>query len=190
MHILKEQKCPYCNVSLVTIPKRKTKCKSCNNYYYVTTRISDEAKVIATEKERDENARCPLSLLHLISDNEFQEAKNIVLSKGGVLNINDIIWGLLNKKVLAEMKEGKDVFHLLQESAKCKLMDYRQAGLKKVEVLTANQASCDACNKQNRKILTIDEALETMPIPVKECSTEVFVDGKGFCRCLYVACVD
>ena len=69
-------------------------------------------------------------------------------------------------------------------------MDYRQAGLKKVEVLTANQASCDACNKQNRKILTIDEALETMPIPVKECSTEVFVDGKGFCRCLYVACVD
>lgn len=215
MYLLNEQKCPYCNIPLPTIPKRKTKCKSCNNYYYVKTRVLDREKVIVTEKERNEieaewqkhfinNARCPSDL---ISEDEFQEAKKLVLSKGGNLNINDITWGLLNKTVLSEMQQGnwhrmsriyyemamfaarerRDVFHILQEATRCKLMDYKREGVNQVKILTAGQDSCSVCNQQNGKIFTIDEALKMMPIPVKECSTEVFVDGKGFCRCLYLA---
>ena len=46
---------------------------------------------------------------------------------------------------------------------------------------------CDLCSQLHGKILTIDEALKTMPIPVKECTRKKNKnDDFGICRCLYI----
>jgi hypothetical protein len=215
MHPLESQKCPYCNNLLPSPPKRKTKCKSCGNYYYVKTRCADRTKVIVTEAEikdiekewskyyADKNPRSPS---YLISDEEFIETKASAISQGKYLSDNDIVWGLFNKKLnsciqqnswggmkqiyygmaILLQKEGKDCFHLLQEARRCELMDYKAMGITKVRILTAGRNnSCQHCLELDGKIFTIDKALQEMPIPVKNCSTEVFMDGKGFCRCIY-----
>ena len=74
---------------------------------------------------------------------------------------------------------GKDFFRMLQESAKCELYDYQARGIDKAELLTAGETSYSKCQSLNGKIFNVTEALEAMPIPVKDCEN-------GFCRCLYL----
>ena len=63
--------------------------------------------------------------------------------------------------------EGRSFFHVLREIQKCDLMVYKQVGFKKVRILTTKEDSCKACSKLEGKVLTIEEALKTMPLPVK-----------------------
>jgi hypothetical protein len=121
-------------------------------------------------------------------------------------NDNDIIWSLFNQVVLKtrdyqtlkmiyyEMalflnEEGKDFFHVLQQSKRMELIVYKQRGVKKVEILAASN-SCEHCQKLNGKILTINEALEEMFIPCEECTHIISVAHRGFCRCCYVPIVE
>lgn len=46
-----QQECPYCHASLSSFPKRKTKCKKCNNYFYSKERPYDDKRVIVKEDE-------------------------------------------------------------------------------------------------------------------------------------------
>lgn len=78
-----------------------------------------------------------------------------------------------------------DTFPLLYESRKmylmyCKNLE-KQLGFKqRVQILTYGKGyACDKCSEQEGKKYTIDEALEKMPIPVKNCVN-------GFCFCFYV----
>jgi len=203
MHLQSEAKCPYCNSILNSIPKRKTKCKSCGNYFYIRTRLDDKAKVIVTEKECSEIDLISLVFLSgVISEREFIKAKRTL--KEQFKSDKDIVWRLFNEKIdsaskrndlgslsdiyfaMAEFthKEGKESFHLLQQSAKYRLIDYKNLGVKIVEILATNP--CEYCKKMEGKKLSIQEALETMPIPAKECQMDLFDTGKTFCRCTYV----
>ena len=85
-------------------------------------------------------------------------------------------------------KEGKDCFSVLQQSAKMNLMKFKQAGVvEKVRILTVGEDSCKACRLLENKVFTIEEALEKMPIPCKECTHKLYDEKKGFCRCSYLA---
>jgi hypothetical protein len=116
----------------------------------------------------------------------------------------DIIWGLFNQLVLKandpaslrmiyyEMalflyQEGRDFFDVLQDSAKMRLVEYKQSGIiKKVKVTTVSD-SCTECQKLKNQIFTIDEALEKMPIPIRNCTHQMKDGQPGWCRCIYVA---
>jgi len=111
---------------------------------------------------------------------------------------NDIMWGLLNKKLHFYMKEGdwqgmkliyydmasflqeegRSFFRMLKQAHKCELMSYKETNFAKTELITAREGTCDVCSKFEGKILTVDEALSTMPIPAKDCKN-------GWCRCCY-----
>lgn len=146
----------------------------------------------------------------VVTREEFEIAKGIYSAKG-IKSNKDIIWALFNRKLVScikennwqemrliyyemaifECKEGKEFFHLLQESRKCDLMNYRSLGIKSVEIKTAGKEnSCETCQKLEGKRMTIEDALQTMPIPVKECQKDAFDNGKGFCRCCYLAIWD
>lgn len=81
-------------------------------------------------------------------------------------------------------------FFYLQESIKMNLYHYKQiekdTGFKyKVNIMAAvgsKNSACDKCAKQNGKSFTIDEALQEMPIPVKDCEND-------FCRCTYTTSI-
>ena len=78
-------------------------------------------------------------------------------------------------------------FHYLYESKRMELYDYqsqeREYGQKmKVEIMTSGKEySCKNCYVLHGKKFTIHEALEKMPIPVKDFEN-------GFCNCDYIPC--
>lgn len=77
----------------------------------------------------------------------------------------------------------------LEEFHKDELLRFKEAGIKEVKILSAGAGnSCGECLKLSGKVFTIEEALKTMPLPVKCCSTDVFDVEKGFCRCIYIVC--
>jgi len=90
---------------------------------------------------------------------------------------------------LFKNQRGKDCFVTLQQSHKMELYECKQQGefIKKVRIFTGGKDSCDACQQLDGKIFTIDEALQKMPIPNKECTFKLYDENRGFCRCSYNA---
>lgn len=81
-------------------------------------------------------------------------------------------------------ENGYEYFNLQQTATRFDLFKMRESGvIRKVQIFTTNENSCEECQKLDGTILTIEEALETMPIPVRECKTDYFKDG--WCRCWY-----
>jgi hypothetical protein len=67
-------------------------------------------------------------------------------------------------------------------------MEYKQTGIKKVRI--SSPGGCRTCIDLMGKVLTIEDALERMPLPSKECA-HGNKDGKpGWCRCGYVPFFD
>jgi hypothetical protein len=88
-------------------------------------------------------------------------------------------------------EEGAGFQKLLRESNKWELMKLKRTGvIEKVEILSAGSRSCEACQKLEGKIFTIQEALEKMPIPHDKCTLELNPDKPGWCRCEYIAVID
>ncbi len=119
----------------------------------------------------------------------------------------DVIWSLLNKLILQAKdyhtlkmiyytmalfvaEEGKNHIRELTQARKYELLAYKNSSLvTKVSIITAGQNSCKACQLLEKKQFTIEEALQTMPLPCKTCETQLFENSKGFCRCLYAPAV-
>ncbi|MHC3130322.1 MAG: hypothetical protein IBV52_09640 [Candidatus Bathyarchaeota archaeon] len=197
-----DTKCPYCNASLYPVPTRKKKCPSCGEFIYVRTRPSDRQRILVT----DEEAKSLDALERLgVSQKEYQNTEKELSKKFKTApSQGDIVWAILNERLLSAMKkndwqqmkmlyweqarllyeQGKEFLRLQQEAARCELRNYQSSGVvKKVEILTAGDQSCEKCNALNSKVFTIKQALEIMPIPVEDCE-------KGWCRCLYLPVVD
>lgn len=98
--------------------------------------------------------------------------------------------GLYYEKALFLNDEGRDCFSQLQQSAKVELQYLKKDGLAdKVQILSAG--GCETCKKLDGKVLTIQDALEKMPIPCKECSYKLRAkDNFSFCRCEFVPAYD
>jgi hypothetical protein len=45
--------------------------------------------------------------------------------------------------------------------------------------------TCPACKRVHEKLLTIEEALRTMPIPIKTCANRADNKSYAFCSCSY-----
>jgi len=93
---------------------------------------------------------------------------------------------------LMELENENPFFNFAYESRRCKLLDYQQSGVvTKVQILTAGEKSCENCRELDGRILPIDVALMTMPIPCKNCVHWVTeVTEIGWCRCVYSPIVD
>jgi hypothetical protein len=91
-------------------------------------------------------------------------------------------------------KEGKNPFKMLKLANRAKLNSLKKEGyVKKVRILTKGKESggdCDSCRKNEGKILTIDYALETMPIPNPNCSFKFKKNHYSFCRSIYSPVMD
>jgi hypothetical protein len=91
-------------------------------------------------------------------------------------------------------KEGKFPFKMLQLSNNAKLKALKKEGhVNKVRISTMGHepgGACDLCRKNEGKVLTIDHALKTMPIPNPECSYKFKKNHYSFCRCVYNPIVD
>ncbi|MCK6598842.1 MAG: hypothetical protein L6Q37_10795 [Bdellovibrionaceae bacterium] len=108
----KDAKCPSCGVSLKKHPKSKTKCKKCGNYIFKRTRPYDnkevtvtenEAKLIDIEWQKVNGTYAEIAKEYKEKDNIKE---NLKLKLGKEPSENDIMWSLLNKKIISSVKEN------------------------------------------------------------------------------------
>lgn len=91
--------------------------------------------------------------------------------------------------IMSDETNRRSPIELLKQSAYWKLINHREqfknTGLEYHAKISAAPDSCNACKSQDGQIFTIEQALEIMPIPHKDCSFQLF-DHPGFCRCQYL----
>jgi len=94
------------------------------------------------------------------------------------------------EEAYALWEDGKNPYDRLRESRWAQLLTYQRAGIKEVR-LCVSERSCPACRQHRGKTMTVDQALEHMPLPVKACKhwRERGVRF-GWCRCMYMAVFD
>ncbi|MBL7075672.1 hypothetical protein ISS37_10600 [candidate division KSB1 bacterium] len=198
----RKKKCPFCKNFIYTrrLPPN----------YEIVLVTEDEAKKIDLEKEKFFFRQRWLDTLkqYGITERIFNIRKDELSQRNQKeANDRDVFWSLFNEINQEAMKtgdfqtlktiyysmamflneEGKECFDLLQQSAKMELLVIKRRGvIKKVQIITAGHNSCSNCRKSENKIFSIDEALEKMPIPCKECTTTLYDENKGFCRCRYI----
>jgi len=191
--------CPHCSTPLKPIPKRKKQCPSCGKDVYVRTDPFKRVKILV--KQSDALSIDVLATLGFTEKGYRTTEEELTRNfKGVTPSISDVVWSIITKNQLAAAKKGdwqqlkmlywsqakllhdlgKDCFRLLQETAKCELHAYEAMGAKKVEILTPPKTTCSKCQSLNGKVFTIKEALEVMPIPVKDCEI-------GLCQCIYLS---
>lgn len=198
-----ESVCPYCKKVLEKKPMKKKKCPFCNNFIYVRNRILvtenetiiiDAMKILeqygVTEKDFENHKK---KFKYEISDKDaIWSLYNKLLQKNFEENNFQILSRLYSDMALMLNKEGKDCFTFLQQARKMELLRYQRASvmstiIKGVKIATCGMNSCEACHKLDGKSFTIEEALEKMLIPCKECTNKIFNDKYPFCRCCYTA---
>lgn len=205
-----EPVCPYCSQVLETRPKRKKKCPSCGNYIYVRTTQRIFPSTLLTSEDADVADHFRMVECLGLEERDFTKTRDDLAKRFGVPpSGGDVLWALSNRLAVQLMKgqdlgalnllyfdmalfaqkQGEDVVTFRQQAARTELLRHKQGGIKRVEILPANDA-CKACEGQRGKTFTIDEALEQMPIPFRECTFELVSGKPGWCRCTYLPVVD
>lgn len=214
---MSKYKCPYCNVELEKFPLRKTKCKACGKFYYSKRLPSETKKRIVTEKEKKQIDKQWDEKFFLDEwcafFSTFDFTKGYIKRHIGSFKIKrDGAWSLFQKALAVALKrnkfheasmlyykmaifvaeENKDPFEYLKLSSKMSLLNYKNQGTKKVRILSAGSLSCSECNEQNGEVYSIDEALNKMPLPNKNCSYHFYPENKrySFCRCVFIPKVE
>lgn len=203
--------CPYCGEVLAQRPKRKKKCPACKNPIYVRTDPETGQKILTTEESAQVMDWLELLEDYRITKQDFLTQKRRISKKFGTeATDRDVIWSLFNDLVIQRaaagdfrtaehvysdmatfrQEEGKDPFHQLQQASRMELMDLTESGCTKVKTSTCNDDDvCPSCRNLERQVFKIDDALEVMPLPNKNCTTDLEYGSRGRCRCGYV-CVE
>jgi hypothetical protein len=205
--------CPYCHAELEQMPMRKKKCPQCGNYIRVRKHVIGDKKVLMTESEANDVAFVTeelrgLEYYHITMDDYVKKLGEMAAEFGKEANPVDVLWRIysdLNNEAIREgdidtirnmqfsmskvlYHEGKDFIEPMREAKRLRLVKYRSGGAEKIRIVAAD--SCEACAKNNGRVLTIDEAFKTMPIPNPDCTTKIRDGPAGWCRCRYVVFFD
>jgi len=197
----RKKKCPSCG-QFVYVRRRPNS----NKKELVTTEV---AKLIDKEWEEIDKERAFRSLLQRFNASELEYKtieRELTKKFSSIPKQGDVVWTLLNNRLFDAMKrkdwsqmevlyfeqalllndEGKDCFASLRESKRCSLRSFQSQGVvHKVQISAAGDSSCDKCKALNGKVLTIEQALEDMPIPVRDCD-----NAYKYCRCLYLPVIE
>jgi hypothetical protein len=87
--------------------------------------------------------------------------------------------------LLALLGQKEDLQAIQEIIARINLKGFKEMGFERVEIECADDA-CPACKKMAGRKLKIEEAMSTMPLPCKGCSTKR-EEVEGYCRCRYFA---
>jgi len=198
----RKTKCPYCKIFFYSRTRPSDQKKV----------LVTEEQLKILEKDWEIYSATKEFRKYLESNVGFNEKyekvkENLTKRWGFTPSEGDTLWGTSIEFLLDAMKQGdlqkmkvlyfdqalylhqkgENHFRILQEVAKCDLKKYQKEGYKKVEILTAGEQSCPACQKLSGKILNIEEALKDLPIPVKNCSFKLNPEAPvGWCRCQYL----
>ena len=86
---------------------------------------------------------------------------------------------------------AKDHWKDSEKYARSTLRRYQKSEVNQVKI-SAIGDSCPACKAQNMKVYLIEDALEKMPIPCKDCTFDLHGEHApvGWCRCIYMPIIE
>jgi hypothetical protein len=194
--------CPYCGAELEKKPVRKHTCQACGKDMYVRTIPGTKTRLLLTEEQAFDRKWIQFFSGYGVTQEDYQDFKEKTKSPYP----RDIVWGLFNQTAHNLMKEndfqglsmiyssmgsflneeGKNPYELFKQSNKMKLIFMKQSYVKTVMISSCGGGSCPECQKMDGKKYTIEEALEKMPLPNKNCSTIMEKGTYPFCRCMWV----
>jgi hypothetical protein len=195
------------------MPRRKKKCPSCGEYIFVRTKQGLFPSPLLTEQDArvvDHFQRLKGSEGPGIGQADFlKERQKLAQQLGTEPESGDVAWslcqGILHRFTRAgrpppsplsfEMAlllygQGRDFLELLQQSARTTLTQYAGWGVAERVEIRAIPDACDFCRRLSGRVLTIEDALDQMRIPCRECSFELSPGKPGWCRCSYVPVVE
>jgi ribosomal protein S27AE len=176
--------CPNCGNSLPKFPQARSKCKKCGNFYWAKKDPRDGVMKIVNSEIAKEFEEIYFKIRNEKLEIEWLELNSKVIK---LRKQSDPDWKELATiyRTLAHHEKRKDITseELVEESFRCELRNYKKNGTKRVEIL-ASDDSCSICKALNKKVYTVDQALEKMPLPVKNPD-----DPSHICRCCYLPVV-
>ena len=191
---MKNIKCPSCKKVVETKRGWGYTCPHCGEKILLRNKIyvSQEEAAIIDWITRLHNS------LGLTKEKFEIERQELSKQFGFKASVNDTIWRFLNKSILTNdyfqrkisyfemgrlaLTEGKETKPYITEALKTILYDYRQKGFSRVRIFGCGNRcddsfSCNSCKSLCGEIISIDKALDTMPIP-NICTNQI-------CRCTY-----
>lgn len=203
--------CPHCGHTFEKMPSRKRKCPTCGESVIVKKDPATEQKILMTEKQASAADVAWKQIYFVrrwarrleITESEVH-SRHAKMAPG--TSPRDALWSIMNersqgasdhtesKMALFEMglflhEEGRDNLKVMQEAARAQLREIRSVGIRD-EVKIFSEGGCDTCRALDGTVLTIEQALKTMPIPCPECVHDVNDSGRGWCRCMYFGHLD
>jgi DNA-directed RNA polymerase subunit RPC12/RpoP len=194
--------CPTCKQTLEKFSYRRFKCPKCRSWIYF------KGGCLVTKEERDKiqeefyrKAKADELAEIGITEEMIQQREQELINKAGVKqNRYSVIMSLFNETILKlksldEMEQryiklagilnraGEEMFHILKAAQETRLAIYRKEGFENVRIVTHEE--CEACRELEGKVISITEALRTMPLPIKECAAHPWNEDLSFCTCWY-----
>jgi hypothetical protein len=205
--------CPYCAHQLLAMPLRRTICPSCSKTMYVWYSTTQNMKKLVTEEEAhriEKEVSEHIEQYEFLnkqdtfekSEDEVKKVQSRLKEEDPDATLDDAYMFLLDKKIKDTRNDGeksrlfylkalmldnagKEFHSALSESKKFELLNLKKHDfVKKVQIIT-NPDSCKSCRTQSDKVMTIEQALEEMPLPHKNCERAQY-SNKGFCHCSYL----
>lgn len=176
----KSTACPYCGENQEPPPQRKRNCRNCKRPIFVR-KLRDGTRQLLTKEEA----------IRREQDQRDRRRKDLRKQTQSALGARDWRAASQAHHSLASVlfQEGREYYREAREGYKHELLSMREAGIKKVEIMTCDdERVCDDCRALHGRVFTIRTALKNMPLPGQHCK-----DGSdanphgGRCRCVYVA---
>jgi hypothetical protein len=185
-------------------PKRKARCPHCGQDIYVRTVQTAFSTSLLTR----EDAVC-VDTLKLLGDSGIafrRTADELAVEAGRNPESCEVVRRMFSnllrqakqegtsrmvyhQMALFEYRLGQPFFELLQQAQRAELLWMRTQPYVKATRIECGD-SCPACRSLHGKIISVADALATMPVPCRECTHEL-EDGKpGWCMCIYLAEMD
>ncbi len=207
--------CPICKQSLDRHSRNRFKCPHCRNWIYFlgdnpVTREDHERLAEKYYQDRYKETLRGTMVEELakigLAEEKLKGREQELLAKMGVQPQKiSVILSLFSETIvkvkdpnekwerylsLANIlhKGGEDSFHVLQVAQKNKLAALKKEGYRNVSILAGRM--CEACRKLDEKVLSIEEALKTTPIPIRDCQNRSEDEKCSFCNCEYLGKVD
>ena len=202
--IIKKQapSCPYCNSELEKYPTRSKKCPKCKETINVIKDSENGTNLLlkddAVHKQKLINMYFDTLSIYEISKNELGKKRDKWFNKFPHSSYADLLRSTYNELIFNYSKiagyvglsllykdlailnksEGIPYSHLLEQSYKQYILECKPY-FKEMYILS-HPDSCDSCKKLHGKLISIEEALRTMPLPNKDCTC-----GHGEFDCRY-----
>lgn len=186
--VLPNPACPYCGVIQDPPPSRRRKCKDCAQIIHVKTDREERKKYLITAHEAERTAAIGTKLERERRNQEWKELSQQVQA---AMQAGD--WQSLRRAYQQQatilFHEGRPHFRVAQESARAQLIHLLQIGVDSVKVMTSkDERVCAHCRALDGEEFTIQEALDSLPIPGPNCTDGDDLNPHcGRCRCIYVA---